>query len=304
MLSKAAFRFNTSQAFVQNTKRSFAVNEKQIKLRSKSVMSIEKITKAMKMVSASKMRGELRRLEDGKNFGYKAVDMMFKSDQYLQRKAPLQEVHDSSEYLVPLSSDKGLCGGINSNVVRELKSYVKEKNRSKIRIMPVGEKGSVAMIRPFPDLIKFSISDIGSPCNYPTIMAIADQIQRDSEGFDKIIVYYNEFKSAISQVIRRMELMPRKRFLDSMKFSRLYSQKLPDKNTSTPSLYELYLTSNLWIAFLNNAASEQSARMGAMENASKNAREIVNKLNLQYNKARQARITMELVEIISGASAL
>jgi F-type H+-transporting ATPase subunit gamma len=101
-----------------------------------------------------------------------------------------------------------------------------------------------------------------------------------------------------------MELMPRKRFLDAMKFGRLYAQKLPDKNTSNPSLYELYLTSNMWVAFLNNAASEQSARMSAMENASKNAREIVDKLNLEYNKVRQARITMELVEIISGASAL
>jgi F-type H+-transporting ATPase subunit gamma len=304
MLTKAVHRCNTSLAFVQNANRSFAVNEKQIKLRRKSVQSIEKITKAMKMVAASKMRGELRRLEDGKSFGYKSVDMMFKSDQYLQRKAPLQDIHDASEFLVPLSSDKGLCGGINSNVVREIKTYVKDKNRSKIRIMPVGEKGSTAMIRPFPDMIKNSISDIGSPCNYPTIMAISDQVMRQSEGYDKIVIYYNEFKSAISQIIRRMELMPRKRFLDTMKFSRLYSQKLPDKNTSTPSLYELYLTSNLWVAFLNNAASEQSARMSAMENASKNAREIVNKLNLQYNKARQARITMELVEIISGASAL
>ena len=230
--------------------------------------------------------------------------MMFKSDQYLQRKAPLADLHDCSEFLVPLSSDKGLCGGINSTVVRELKAYVKDKNRAKIGIMPVGEKGSLGMIRPFPDLIKYSISDIGSPSNYPTVMGIADQVQRNSEGYDKIIVYYNEFKTAISQVIRRMELMPRKRFLETMKFSRLYSQKLPDKNTSNPALYELYLTSNLWIACLNNAASEQSARMGAMENASKNAREIVSKLNLQYNKARQARITMELVEIISGASAL
>ena len=286
MLSKAVQRFNTQQVFVQQTRRSFAVNEKQIKQRRKSVQSIEKITKAMKMVAASKMRGELRRLEDGKNFGYKSVDMMFKSDQYLQRKAPLADIHDASEFLVPLSSDKGLCGGINSNVVRELKTYVKDKNRSKIRIMPVGEKGSLGMIRPFPDLIKNSISDIGSPCNFPTIMGISDTVQRQSDGYDKIVVYYNEFKSAISQVIRRMELMPRKRFLDTMKFSRLYSQKLPDKNTSNPALYELYLTSNLWVAFLNNAASEQSARMSAMENASKNAREIVAKLNLQYNKAR------------------
>jgi F-type H+-transporting ATPase subunit gamma len=147
----------------------------------------------MKMVSASKMRGELRRLENGKHFGYKSVDMMFKSDQYLQRKAPLADIHDSSEFLIPLSSDKGLCGGINSNVVRELKAYVKEKNRAKIRIMPVGEKGSLAMVRPFPDLIKNSISDIGSPCNYPTMMAIADQVMHQAEGYDKIVVYYNEF---------------------------------------------------------------------------------------------------------------
>jgi F-type H+-transporting ATPase subunit gamma len=289
---------------VLQTRRAFGANEKQIKQRRKSVISIEKITKAMKMVAAAKMRGELKRLDDGKNFGYKAVDMMFKSDQYLQRKAPSTEIHDASEVLVPLTSDRGLCGGINSNIVRELKSYVKDKNRAKIKILPVGEKGSIAMVRPFPDLIKNSISDIGSPCNYPTIMAISDAVQRQSDGYDRIVIYYNEFKSAISQVIRRMELMPRKRFLDTMKFARLYNQKLPDKNTSNPSLYELYLTSNLWVAFLNNAASEQSARMNAMENASKNAREIREKLNLEYNKVRQARITMELVEIISGASAL
>ena len=115
---------------------------------------------------------------------------------------------------------------------------------------------------------------------------------------------YNEFKSAISYVTRHLELMPQQKFLEAMKFAKLYDQKLPDKNTSNTALYELYLTSNLWVAFLNNAASEQSARMNAMENASKNAKEILEKLTLQYNKARQARITMELVEIISGASAL
>jgi len=128
------------------------------------------------MVAAAKMRGELKRLDDGKRFGYKSVDMIFKSDQYLQRKAPTTEVHDASEFLVPLTSDRGLCGGINSNIVRELKNYVKTMNRTKLRIMPVGEKGSIAMIRPFPDLIRNSVSDIGSPCNYPTIMAISDQI--------------------------------------------------------------------------------------------------------------------------------
>ena len=141
-------------------RRGFAVNEKQIKARSKAVGSIAKITKAMKMVAASKMRGDLRRLEDGKRFGFNAVDMIFKSDAYLQRKAPTHDTHEATEFIVPLSSDRGLCGGINSNVVREIKAYVKNKNRTKIRIMPCGEKGSIGMLRPFPDLIKSSISDI------------------------------------------------------------------------------------------------------------------------------------------------
>jgi F-type H+-transporting ATPase subunit gamma len=205
------------------SRRGFAVNEKQIKLRMKSVSSIEKITKAMKMVAASKMRGELLRLDAGKKFGFNSIDMMFKSDAYLQRKAPALDAHDASEFLVPLSSDKGLCGGINSNVVREIKTYVKNKNRAKIRIMPIGEKGSIGMIRPFPDMIKMSISEITVPNNYPTIMSFAELISRESEGYDKIVVYYNEFKSAISQVIRRMELLPRKKFLDVMKFSKLYN---------------------------------------------------------------------------------
>ena len=155
-----------------------------------------------------------------------------------------------------------------------------------MRIMPIGEKGSSAMARPFPDLIKTSIAEVTFPFNYPTCMALSEQIMKQADGYDRIVIYYNEFKSAISQIIRRMELLPRKRFLETMKFARLYNQTRPDKNTSNPALYELYLTSNLWVAFLNNAASEQSARMNAMENASKNATEILEKLTLKYNKAR------------------
>lgn len=305
MLSKHFQRLHsTPRALCALPQRDFAVTEKQIKQRRKSVISIAKITKAMKMVAASKMRGELARLTAGKEFGYNSVDMIFKSDQYLQRKAPTQDIHDASEFIVPLSSDRGLCGGINSGIVREIKGYLKDKNRAKFRLLPVGDKATIALMRPFPDIMKSSISDTGSPTNYPTVMGISEQIQRQADGYDKIVIYYNEFRSAISYVIRRMELMPRKRFLDTMKFARLYNQSRPDKNTSNPALYELYLTSNLWVAMLNNAASEQSARMNAMENASKNAREIVEDLNLLYNKARQARITMELCEIISGASAL
>ena len=214
------------------------------------------------------------------------------------------DIADPTMVYVPITSDKGLCGAVNSSIVRDVKKSLIGKNRSKVTIFSIGDKGSTGMIRPFPDCLKFSISQIGSPYNYPVVMAMAVHITNLSQDADKIVVVYNEFKSAISYVQRHMELMPKKRFLETMQYAKLYNQTLPDKNTSNPALYDLYLTSNIWVAFLNNAASEQSARMQAMENASKNAGEILDKLTLKYNKARQARITMELVEIISGASAL
>lgn len=229
--------------------------------------------------------------------------MIFKSDQFMQRKLP-NESADPAILYVPLTSDKGLCGAVNSSIVREIKKMMIGANRSKVDIFSVGEKGTVGMTRPFPDLLRSSISQVVTPISYPTVMSLAGYVNNYSQNADKIIVVYNEFKSAIQYNQRHMELMPRHKFMEAMQFAKLYNQTLPDKNTSNTSLYELYLTSNLWVAFLNSAASEQSSRMNAMENASKNAKEIHEKLTLQYNKARQARITMELVEIISGASAL
>jgi len=283
--------------------RNFAASEKQLKTRMKSVKSIQKITKAMKLVAASKMKGDLKRLEDGKNFGNQAVDMMFKTDLYMQRRIPDMPAAPRT-LIVPITSDKGMCGGVNSGLLKQVREYVRVSDRSKITVFPIGDKGTAGLTRPMPDLVKLSISNTTFPLNYPTVMAISDHIVRQGENKDQIIVYYNEFKSAISTIIRKMELMPRDRFLQAMAFGKLYNQTIPDKNTSNPALYELYVTSNLWVAFLNNAASEQSARMTAMENASKNAGEILEKLTIQYNRARQARITTELVEIISGASAL
>lgn len=140
--------------------------------------------------------------------------------------------------------------------------------------------------------------------NYPTVMSMAVNIANASHDSDKIVLVYNEFKSAIAYELQQQELMPRARFMEAMQFSKLYDQVLPDKNTSNPALYELYLTANLWVAILQNATSEQSSRMQAMENASKNANEMADKLTLQYNKSRQARITTELCEIIAGTVAL
>lgn len=222
----------------------------------------------------------------------------------MQRKAASITVGNKI-VVVPITSDRGLCGGINSSIVREIKYKITHSpNRGNYSIITLGEKGAAALIRPFPDLVKLSISEVATPLNYPTVGSIAGQISSFATNADKIVIYYNEFKSAISTVIRELELKPREKFMETMKYMKLYKQSRPDKHTSNPALFDLYLTSNLYQAYLNNLASEQSARMTAMENASKNAKEIVVKLNLQYNKARQARITMELVEIISGASVI
>jgi F-type H+-transporting ATPase subunit gamma len=283
--------------------KNFAVNEKALKIRLRSVNSIAKITKAMKMVSSSKMKGDMVRLQNGRDFGHKGFEKIFITDETMQKKI---ETEAGNRILyVPFTSDKGLCGGINSGIVKEIKNtLLRAPNRSQCGIFVVGDKGNTALARPFSDIMISGVHDIQNPINYFTASGIASQIEKLSENYDKIIFIYNSYKSAISTEITYKELIPRRKFIEYMYLGKRYFIKYPDKNTANPALYDLYLGSNVYNALLNNFASEQSARMNAMENASKNAKEIGEKLLLQYNKARQARITMELVEIISGASAV
>lgn len=236
--------------------RDFAVSEKVLSIRIKAVKNIGKITKAMKMVAASKMRGDLERLNNGRHFGFGSIDMMMKCDPYMQRRAPDMPANPK-ELLVPITSDKGLCGATNSGIFRTVRTYIGTKDRTKIKIFSIGDKGSLALRRPFPDLLKVSISEIDTPYNFPMVMAVGEHIKAQSGSSDKIIVFYNEFKSAIASTIKSVELIPHHRFIDTVKFGKLYFKAaIPDKNTANPALYELYLTSNLWIAFLNNSASE------------------------------------------------
>ena len=251
------------------------------------------------------MKADLGRLELGKEFAFGSIDKVFKSDVIMQRKTQGLVVGNGKTLIVPITSDRGLCGGINSGLVRVIKYKIMfSPNRDIYNIFTIGEKGTSAMLRPFPDLVRASISEVAIPLNFPTVCSIAQQITQVAAGYDKIIIYYNEFKSAIKTEIKELELHPREKFLEYMKHMKLYKKPIPDKNSMSPALYDLYISSNLYTAYLNNLASEQSARMTAMENASKNAKELVEKLRLEYNKARQARITMELVEIISGAAAV
>ncbi len=301
MLKNARYGFKSLHDI---QKANFGANEKLIKVRMKSVGNIQKITKAMKMVAASKMKADLGRLEAGKEFGIRTVQNVFANESYLQKKK--QDVGPAKKtLLVPITSDKGLCGGVNSGIVREVKSMV-FPNRTGFKIFVIGEKGTTALVRPFPDLLTNSVSELVYPVNFTVTSSIAHQItlSAEEEQCDNVMILYNEFKSAIASVIRKLEIMPRKQFTNSFKHVVRHDTEEPDKDFSKHYYYELYVAGQFYHAMLQNAASEQSARMNAMENASKNAKEMLEKLSLTYNKARQARITMELVEIISGANAL
>ena len=141
----------------------------------KTVNNIRKITKAMKMVATSKMKADLQRLLNGKNFGINSMDMMFASDKWMKDRAP-QAPQDCEELIVCLSSDKGMCGSINSGIIRNVRDYINANGRQKKSIFSIGDKGTVGFQRPMADILKFGISEISTPYNYPTVMALSEHI--------------------------------------------------------------------------------------------------------------------------------
>jgi F-type H+-transporting ATPase subunit gamma len=278
-------------------------NLKAIKNRMRAVNSIKKITKAMKMVAASKMKQDVGRLERAKFFGISSVAKVLENEPYLQKKKPAPS--SKRTLLVPVTTDKGLCGGINSGVVREVKAMLKE-DRNSYRLIVLGDKGCSGLLRPFPELVDSSITNLQLPLNFATAGSIAYRLTNkvDDLDCDRMVVLYNHFKNIISQTLTKAEVMTRKTFKTMFKYVVKHDVAEPDKDFAVNHFYDFYVATLLYNAMLNNMASETSSRMNAMENASKNAGEIVDKLTLEYNKARQAKITMELCEIISGASAV
>jgi F-type H+-transporting ATPase subunit gamma len=292
----------TAKKLFQHSQRNFGGKERLIVRRLKSVKTIQKITKSMKMVASSKMNQDIRRLRNGTNFAKDSVETMFKTDLFMQRKIS-HEKENGTQLIVAVTTDKGLCGSVNSGITRAVRDYI-GKDQSKFGLFSVGEKGANAFRRPFQDIYKEGVTDLTYPINYALSLAVADKIAKAGDSYDSIVIFHNQFINAVTFVQRRIEIMSRKRFMECMKFQRLYEMERPDATTAAPALYELYLSSNLYNAQLHNAASEQSSRMVAMDNASKNAGEMANKLTLEFNKARQGSITQELCEIISGAEAL
>jgi len=277
-----------------------AANLKAVKERMRSVAAIQKITKAMKMVAAAKMRGDQRRMEFGMPF-VKPVMGLFKRLPQEDKSGPVT--------FIGVTSDKGLCGGVNNAVVKLCRQGIieEEAKGNAVKFQCLGNKGVAGLKRLFGDRFTTTFDQITKvPWSFLTASIIADRISATNP--QRIKVAHNQFQSMIayetifSQLTTKHEAKTINR-LEWSKAMDIYSFE-PSPEEVWEDLHEFYYATFIYGVQLEAALTEQSQRMAAMENASKNAGEMLDKLTLQYNRARQAKITTELCEIISGASAL
>uniref|UniRef100_A0A7S2ZZ81 ATP synthase subunit gamma, mitochondrial n=1 Tax=Rhodosorus marinus TaxID=101924 RepID=A0A7S2ZZ81_9RHOD len=282
-------------------------NLKAVRNRMRSVSSISKITKAMKMVAAAKLRGVQTKQELARPFS-KAMADFFKhlEDSTEGAQTPTAasgEPESKKKLIIPMTSDRGLCGGVNSSVVKEVKAMYRTETVHG-DIMLVGDKGRDALTRVAAKDIVVSFKDaFKTPPTFTQVCVIAEEIL--SRPVDTITIVYNQFKSVISQIVKR-QVVYGLSFLEenAARFDEYEFETDLDGAAAFRDLYEFQLATQLYSAMLENSTSEQAARMSAMDNATNNAKDMLGRLTLTYNRQRQAVITSELIEIISGAEAL
>lgn len=283
------------QCFQQ--RRAFGAGDlKIVAARMKSIKSIQKITKAMKMVAASKLRMDQKRLENGMPFAL-PVQRIVGRISVPEEKADLA--------ILALTSDKGLCGGVNSAVSRLVRDTVKatESLGAHASILGVGDKVRSALQRVFGDRFNRMITEATRfPWSFANAAVIADRLIREDPA--RLVVVYNHFKSAVAYDTLSQNVLTNRQAAKSTKQELAAYECEPEISEVWKDLHDFYCACTVYGCMLDNIASEQSARMSAMDNASTNAGEMISALTLKYNRARQAKITTELVEIISGANAL
>jgi len=266
---------------------------KDIRLRLKSIKNIQKITQSMKMVSAAKYARAERDLKAARPFGTGAG--LFNEKLELKDEKP-------GTLMIALTSDRGLCGGVHSSVSKKIKAYIaEESDKSKVKIITIGDKAKAMLAKVYPANVLMMFNDFGKkPPQFGDALTVANEILQCGLEFDKGILVYNRFKSVVSYNTTEMPIFSLEAINKSNKLT-LYDSIDADV---LRSYYEYSLAALVFYAMKENACSEQSARMTAMDNASKNAGEMIQKLTLLFNRTRQAVITRELIEIISGAAAL
>ena len=284
-----------------------------LKKRISSVKSTQKITKAMKMVAAAKLRRAQESAERGRPYSQKMNNIILNlsggiSDKENAPKLLSGTGEDKVHLCVVLTADRGLCGGFNSNIIKKAKLYFQKLSDSGkvLKIITVGSKGYDQLKRAYKDNIIENISFKESKnANYFDADKVGKiLIQKfEQKEFDVCTIFYNQFKNVITQIPQEQQIIPLK-INEEEKSSEENYEFEPDEDEILGNLLPKNISTQIFKAMLENSASEQGSRMSAMDNATRNAGEMVDKLTIEYNRSRQAAITKELIEIISGAESL
>ena len=292
---------------------------KEIKTQINSVGSTKKITSAMKMVAASKLRRSQEKAEAARPYSERLEKMLSSLvSSGTSGEGVIQLLtgtgKDERYLVVPVTADRGLCGGFNSSINRDTVKFVAslEAEGKSVNLLTVGKKSRDFFNRIMKEKIVQSFADLGSSgVDYNIALEISNKIQSmyfDNQ-FDKCIIVYNKFKSIISQEVTHQQLIPLdikssdQQSEEQVKDNSIYDYE-PDEETILKDLLPKNVSIQIFKVLLESNAGEQGARMAAMDNATRNAGEMIDNLTLIYNRTRQAVITRELIEIISGAESV
>ncbi len=288
-----------------------------LRKRISSVKSTQKITKAMKMVAAAKLRKAQESAEKGRPFSRKMNDIILNLTTSMSNtdnapKLLIGTGKDETHLCIIMTADRGLCGGFNSNICKLAKVHFEKslKENKNLKIITVGTKGFDQLKR---DYSKYIIEKITFKDKRQIGFVEAEIIGKKilelfkKKEFDKCILFFNQFKNVITQTPQAQQIIPTKKNENSEKEEKQEQESYefePDQDEILEDLLPKNISTQVYKAFLENAASEQGSRMTAMDNATRNAGDLVEKLTVNYNRSRQASITKELIEIISGAESL
>ena len=293
---------------------------KDIKTQINSVVSTKKITTAMKMVAASKLRRSQEKAVAARPYSSRLEEMLSSLASSAASGEGIIKLltgtgNDQNYMIVPVSADRGLCGGFNSSINRETFKLVKslEKDGKNVQLMPVGKKSRDFFNRVMKDKIAESFIDLNvSNSGYDSALQVSNKLQDlyFNGKFDKCILVFNKFVSAISQDVTQQQLIPldvsessKEEKEDNNDAKAIYDYE-PDEETILKDLLPKNVSIQIFKVLLESDAGEHGARMAAMDNATRNAGEMIDGLTLKYNRTRQAFITKELIEIISGAESI
>ncbi|KAA0681932.1 F0F1 ATP synthase subunit gamma [Roseomonas genomospecies 6] len=292
---------------------------KDLKNRIASVQSTRKITSAMKMVAASKLRRAQEQAEAGRPYAERMGRMLASLAANVQDSGNGPKLmtgtgSDQVHLLIIISSDRGLCGAFNGSIVRESRRQIQrlQSEGKTVKLLTVGRKARDQLRRDYGSLIVETYEDVGRrKLSFADADIVAQKIlsMYDAGEFDVCSVIFNKFKSAIAQIVTVQQLVPfaveaqAEDEAAGAEVKAIYEFE-PDEEQILAELLPRNLSIQVYRALLESAASEQGARMTAMDNATRNAGDMINKLTITYNRTRQAYITKELIEIISGAEAV